>query len=444
MARYDNGAVLRNFGCRMQGTQRWCQVEPAASPSLKGWVSGRYLKEASAEALKAAGRDRRRTEPPGAAKPAGIAGEPASLLRLCAIAYPAGKSAERQPVARSRIISSRLDDAARAGWLYYIAGKTQDEIAAEMGISRQAAQRLVSLAVSERLVRVWMEHPIAHCLELAAALSARFGLTRVEVVPTDPGAEGGTTGIGEAGAAEIVRWLRSERPVVMAIGTGRTLKAAIDHLPPVACPQHCVVSLTGNVGPDGSASYYNVIFSMAEAVSARHFPMPLPVYSASPAERELMHGQALIRSTLALAAAADVAFVGIGEMDERGAALRRPLPDRARARGGAGGGGGRRDLRLDLRPRRAGSSPPAPTSAPPARRFPTAGRCTVIALAKGRRKLPGIAAAVKGGLVNGLVTDEATAAALARRAVSARRYPAAGPSLFDSCPASRANARLPS
>lgn len=36
MARYDNGAVLRNFGCRMQGTQRWCQVEPAASPSLKG------------------------------------------------------------------------------------------------------------------------------------------------------------------------------------------------------------------------------------------------------------------------------------------------------------------------------------------------------------------------------------------------------------------------
>ncbi|MEO8532022.1 MAG: sugar-binding transcriptional regulator, partial [Deltaproteobacteria bacterium] len=33
------------------------------------------------------------------------------------------------------------DDAARAGWLYYVGGLTQDQIAAEMGISRQRAQR---------------------------------------------------------------------------------------------------------------------------------------------------------------------------------------------------------------------------------------------------------------------------------------------------------------
>jgi len=48
----------------------------------------------------------------------------------------------------------RLDDAARAGWLYYVAGRTQDEIAAAMSISRQSAQRLVSLAVAERLIKV--------------------------------------------------------------------------------------------------------------------------------------------------------------------------------------------------------------------------------------------------------------------------------------------------
>ena len=43
--------------------------------------------------------------------------------------------------------ASRLDDAARAGWLYYVAGNTQDEIARKLGVSRQSAQRLVSLAV---------------------------------------------------------------------------------------------------------------------------------------------------------------------------------------------------------------------------------------------------------------------------------------------------------
>ena len=312
---------------------------------------------------------------------------------------------------RARTPAGRLDDAARAGWLYYIAGKTQDEVAAAMGISRQVAQRLVALAMSEGLVRVWMDHPIARCLELGAALCDRYGLVSAEVVPSDPDADGGTTGLGEAGAAEIARWLRREQPIVMAVGTGRTLKAAIDHLPPIDCPQHCVVSLTGNIGPDGSAAYYNVIFSMAEAVKARHFPMPLPVFVASPEERALMHGQSLIRSTLALAAHADVAFVGIGEMDEAAPlSIDRFLTAEELAVERAAGAVGEicgwifdREGRL----RTEGAN--ARTASAP---IPGRTRSTVIALAKGRRKLPAIRAALTGGLVNGLVTDEATAEAL--------------------------------
>ena len=80
----------------------------------------------------------------------------------------------------------RLDEAARAGWLYYVAGNTQDEIARKLGISRQAAQRLVSLAISERLIKVKLDHPIARCMELAAALKLRYDLRFCEVAPTDP------------------------------------------------------------------------------------------------------------------------------------------------------------------------------------------------------------------------------------------------------------------
>ena len=80
----------------------------------------------------------------------------------------------------------RLDDAARAGWLYYVAGNTQDEIARKLGVSRQSAQRLVAMAVSEKLIKVRVDHPIARCMDLAGALSERFGLLSVEVVPSDP------------------------------------------------------------------------------------------------------------------------------------------------------------------------------------------------------------------------------------------------------------------
>ena len=56
-----------------------------------------------------------------------------------------------QDQARGGEADIRLDDAARAGWLYYVAGNTQDEIAQKLGVSRQTAQRLVAMSVSEKL-----------------------------------------------------------------------------------------------------------------------------------------------------------------------------------------------------------------------------------------------------------------------------------------------------
>src|SRR5450759_1563851 len=81
---------------------------------------------------------------------------------------------------------SRLDEAARAGWLYFIAGHTQDEIAKMLQVSRASAQRLVSLCLAERLITFRLEHPIAACMELAARLKDSFGLRHCDVVPTDP------------------------------------------------------------------------------------------------------------------------------------------------------------------------------------------------------------------------------------------------------------------
>ena len=67
--------------------------------------------------------------------------------------------------------------------MYYVGGKTQDEIAKTLNTSRQSAQRLVALSMSEGLVKVRLEHPIARCMELAQSIKEKFGLTFCEVVP---------------------------------------------------------------------------------------------------------------------------------------------------------------------------------------------------------------------------------------------------------------------
>jgi DNA-binding transcriptional regulator LsrR (DeoR family) len=308
-------------------------------------------------------------------------------------------------------INPKLDEAARAGWLYYVAGNTQDQIASKLGVSRQSAQRLVSLAVAEGLVKVRIDHPIAMCMTLAKDLRDRFELSFSEVVPSDPGSQSTTLGIAQAVAAEIERRLSRSEPIVVAMGTGRTLKAAVEQLPSIDCPQHKVVSLTGNIAPDGSAAYYNVVFTMADTVKSRSFPMPLPVIASSKAEREMLHAQAMIRPTLDLAARADVTFVGIGELGPSA-----PLfidgfisGDELAALRKAGAVGEIVGWSFDA----DGALIPGITndrvaSAP----IPDRGRSQVIAAAMGSTKLPAIAAALKGRLINGLITDETTAQAL--------------------------------
>lgn len=314
-------------------------------------------------------------------------------------------------MSKPEITTTRLDDAARAGWLYYVAGNTQDEIAAKLGVSRQSAQRMVSLAVSEGLVKVRLDHPIANCLDLAAQLKQRFGLKMAEVVPTDPGSTSTTLGVADAAAAEMTRWLKTEKPVIVGIGTGRTLKAAIEILSPIDCPQHKVVSLTGNIAPDGSAAFYNVIFNIAEKIKARSFPMPLPVIASSPEERELLHSQPMIRSVLELSAKADVAFIGIGDLEDDAPLYVDGFISRAELlalrQAGAvceivGRAFDRNGIPIEgLTNERVASA-----------LIPSRETAMVVAIAKGQKKMPGIAAALKGSLINGLITDEHTAEAL--------------------------------
>jgi DNA-binding transcriptional regulator LsrR (DeoR family) len=214
-----------------------------------------------------------------------------------------------------------------------------------------------------------------------------------------------------AAAAQIERWLRNDKPTVMAIGTGRTLKASIEQLTPMEAPQHKIVSLTGSIAPDGSAAFYNVIFNIAEAVKARSFPMPLPVIASSAAERDMLLSQPMIRETHALAAQANITFVGIGDLG-----LDAPLvvdgfisANELKQLQRAGAVGEIVGWAFDAQGKFIdGLTNDRVASAP----LPSRESSTVVAIAVGERKLPGIRAALNRRLVNGLLTDEATAEAI--------------------------------
>jgi DNA-binding transcriptional regulator LsrR (DeoR family) len=307
--------------------------------------------------------------------------------------------------------SRKLDQAARAAWLYYIAGNTQDEIAIKLDVSRQAAQRLVALAVQEKLIKFRLDHPLAECLDLARRLEERYGLDLVEVVPGDPASEDPLPGIAVAAGHYLEKQLAKRAPLVIGIATGRSLKAVVDEVAPMQRPDHRIVSLVGTMNRAGQASPYDVAIRLADRVGARCYPMPTPVVAATAEERRLLQTQEAYRTVERLAAAAAFHLVGIGEVGW-GCPMHRDgflTDDEIAELVEHGAVGEISSWAFDRHGRPIQSSIAERLSGLPCRPHPSPPR---YGIAGGARKVKAIRAALDGHLLSGLITDQATAAAL--------------------------------
>lgn len=303
----------------------------------------------------------------------------------------------------------RRDLAVRAAWLYYLAGHTQDQIAARLNVSRQAAQRLVATAVTDGLVTFRIEHPLAACVQLGEALRTRYLVAYVEVVPGDADVDG-VTGLGAAAARLLETFLIAKTPVVLALGTGRTLRVTVEQVERLERPQHRIVSLVGTTTRDGRASGFEVAIRLADRIGAACYPLPTTVITETVDDRIVLEGQRPWQIISALVGGADVAVVGIGVLDQRS--------ETALLRDGFITEGERAEL-LDLgavgeitgwafdaagRVLEGGTN--ARLTAIP-HRMPL--ERPTLAVAGGARKAEAILGVLRGGLVSHLIVDEAAA-----------------------------------
>lgn len=307
--------------------------------------------------------------------------------------------------------NEKLDLATRAAWLYYVAGDTQNEIAEKLQVSRPVAQRLVAFAVEKNLIRVRVEHRLADCLTLAARLCERYGLAMCEVVPVDDDSPDAVDRkLAVAGAQVMERYLSETKPMIVAVSSGRTLKAAVDQLGQIDRPQHRLVSMVGAIAQDGSSNRYDVALHISEKTGGKHFLLPAPLIADSEAEREQWCNHRLYRIVEGLSARADVAFVGIGDIGPECPLHVDGFITAAEVQELTGRGAIAEMLGLPINAEGERVESPTgrrvtsvPLDAPPKR--PT------IGFVGGPRKHRAVLAALKGGWLSGLVTDEACARA---------------------------------
>jgi len=304
--------------------------------------------------------------------------------------------------------SKRLDIAARAGWLYYVAGYKQDQIAQMLHVSRQTAQRLVSMAKKEKLIGFRLQHPIMHCMDLAEQLTKKFRLNKCEIVPSAPEDMESIVGLAQAGAAAMEHEFDVPDGKLIGVGTGRTLRSCVEELTAMNRPDHTIIALLGETMPGGKSTPYNVIVRMADRINASYYPMTLPLYAENAKERELYRLLDMAKQNHQKARNVDVTFVGLGHIG-----LDAPLfldgfmtEEEVQSYIKAGAVGEITGWLFDTNGKiiegyandRVNSVPLIPHH-----------EKLVYGIASGKARVPAIKAAMRGGLINCLITNEVTA-----------------------------------
>jgi DNA-binding transcriptional regulator LsrR (DeoR family) len=301
--------------------------------------------------------------------------------------------------------------AARAAWLSYIGGLTHEEIAQRLRVSRAKATRLIAAAQHAGLVRVFVEGPVAECVQLENALIDRFGLTFCEVAP-DLGEEGlPLQALAAAGARYLLTEIdRGERDLI-GIGHGRTLAALVDRLPRLQRPQMRFVSLLGSLTRKSAANPYDVIHRLAELAGGEGYFVPAPFFADSVEDRRVLLSQRSVGQVLALGREAPLSLVGIGEVGPTSQLVGTGMltPAESAELVAAGAVGEVLGLFLDAQGRTVDAE--INSRAVAVALEDLQGR-EVVAVAGGPSKTEAIRAVLRTGFVTGLITDEATAGRL--------------------------------
>ena len=302
----------------------------------------------------------------------------------------------------------------RIAQAHYEDGLTQQQIAERFGVSRPKVSRLLQRAKRERVVTITLVPPAGCFPDLERGLEQRYGLDEAIVVSvTDPSdLTAVKRELGPAAADWLVRSIHGDE--VVALAWGLSILSMAEALPTRRFPGVTVVQLLGGLGPvDDLEHSAELTRRVAQRLGARLRLLPAPGIVSSREAAQALRADRRIAETLALAARADIAVVGIGILSPDTVLLREGVIvtqrdlDVLRQAGVVGDvilrylDANGTPLDLEINERIVGLTLQQLRQVP-----------RVMGIAGGEAKHAVVRAALRGGLLDVLVTDHVTAQSL--------------------------------
>jgi DNA-binding transcriptional regulator LsrR (DeoR family) len=211
----------------------------------------------------------------------------------------------------------RTDLLADVAEMYYLAGKDQMEISQIVGVTRSMVSRMLTEARQRGIVEIRVNRSLQTEPELESALVKRFGLKTARVISLR-GAEQETAlaNLGRAGAQMLRLYFVPDAVIALAWGT--SISATVDAVEERETLPLKVVQLVGamgarNVEYDGHA----LVQRLASKLGGESYFINAPYLCPSPEIADAMFATKNVAETVALGKQAQVALFGIGSSDPK-------------------------------------------------------------------------------------------------------------------------------
>lgn len=198
---------------------------------------------------------------------------------------------------------------------YYQDEITQEEIAKKFGISRIKVGRLLKRAKEEGIVEITVRYHPVFSTRLEQQMLERFSLSRALIALDHQDEEEQRRQVAALVSGYLAISLKDN--MVLAVGQGRNVAAIADHVGSVA-PKSCkfICGIGGTHRPGDAINADHISRRLAKKFGGSSETLYAPAYVENRALKEAFMQNGTIKETLDRARKADVALVGIGDMNE--------------------------------------------------------------------------------------------------------------------------------
>jgi DNA-binding transcriptional regulator LsrR (DeoR family) len=260
------------------------------------------------------------------------------------------------------------------------------------------------------MVQITITGRLADCVELENRIKDRFAIDQAIIVPTPPDAALVRHVIGAAAGSALAERLKDGMSV--GVGWGRTLRLSLRSVPRRPLRRVSVVSLMGGLTRGAAVNPHETASHLADLIDAQCYYIAAPALADSEATRDVLAQQPMIRDVFERLRQVDLVLVSAGGLAADSTINKVDLISAADAKSlkkaGAVGDVCAHWLDIDgrlvdhpLNKRAIALSPLELKSVP----------CVIVA-SGGMDKTEILHGALKGGMVDILITDEATASGI--------------------------------